>query len=343
MPYIIKSSEKLRPSAAETETKAMLYLMSFRKDSNEIYYFIVDFFNDLTGMDSYSDKMWDLQSKGDKNPSPNTIGTELVTLYKNYVSEFDFAFYIVFLGGVTSSLRINSDLNQFDISNIKKTALEKIKSGLKSECYKKTYINNCDISDDKIDDFLNKIYFVVDDKDKSDYIKKIIKLNRSITPSTEKLNAIFNEIRDIQASKKHISVVEGKIINSPDEALNFGRHLTSEEIKLLVLNRILNQDVFNSRIPISFYNIYTSFPEEKRKSMLEDCKLDLSCALFNVNCSNSFWKLLNNIYLTILKNPAEDINTIYKKLNKSIVKKCTNFNTLSLKYFISIVKDGIEL
>lgn len=79
MPYIVKSTEKTRKSGAETETKALLYLMNFRNDSEEIYYFIVDFFNDLTGMDTYSDKLWDLQSKEAKGNSPKAIGKELVT------------------------------------------------------------------------------------------------------------------------------------------------------------------------------------------------------------------------------------------------------------------------
>lgn len=48
MSYTVKSSEKLRKSGAETETKALLYLMNFRSDSDDIYYFVVDFFNDLT-------------------------------------------------------------------------------------------------------------------------------------------------------------------------------------------------------------------------------------------------------------------------------------------------------
>ena len=56
--------------------------MNFREDSEEIYYFVVDFFNDLTGMTKMSDKLWDLQSKGDKQPSPYTIGTELVKYIK---------------------------------------------------------------------------------------------------------------------------------------------------------------------------------------------------------------------------------------------------------------------
>ena len=57
MAYTVKSSERLRPSAADTETKALLYLMNFRDDSDEIFFFVVDFFNDLTGMNKMGDKL----------------------------------------------------------------------------------------------------------------------------------------------------------------------------------------------------------------------------------------------------------------------------------------------
>lgn len=95
MSYKVESSEKLCHSASETETKAMLYLMNFREDSDEIYYFVVDFFNDLTGMDRMSQKLWDLQSKGTSNTSSKTIGKELVTLFKNYVSPLAFDHYFI--------------------------------------------------------------------------------------------------------------------------------------------------------------------------------------------------------------------------------------------------------
>ena len=206
MAYMVKSSEKLRPSAADTETKALLYLMNFRDDSDEIYFFVVDFFNDLTGMSRISDKLWDLQSKGDKQSSPYAIGTELVTLYKNYVSEFDFDKYILFLGGVSNTVRKDSSLTRFTLSNINDKALGKLKSGLKDEYKKKTYISDEDITDEKIDKFLSEVYFVIDDQSKADYVKKIIKINPSIIPEEDTLVAIFNEIRDVQAGKK-ISVL----------------------------------------------------------------------------------------------------------------------------------------
>ena len=39
MSYTVSSSEKLRKSGADAETKAMLYLMNFREDSSEMQYF----------------------------------------------------------------------------------------------------------------------------------------------------------------------------------------------------------------------------------------------------------------------------------------------------------------
>ena len=94
--------------------------MNFRKNSDEIHYFVVDFFNDLTGMDRYSENLWDVQSKAAKNNSPNAIGRELVTLFKNYVSDIDFKTYILFLGEVSSTVRIGDKLSTFGIDNVKK-------------------------------------------------------------------------------------------------------------------------------------------------------------------------------------------------------------------------------
>jgi hypothetical protein len=339
---MIKSSEKLRHSATETETKAMLYLMNFRNDSNEIYYFIVDFFNDLTGMDRMSQRLWDLQSKGASNSSPNAIGKELVTLFKNYISDFEFHYYILFLGGVTSSLRKDDTKNIFDISNIKDTALINIKTGLIQEGKEKTYIDDVKITKENIANFLKKVLFVVDDKEPSEYVKSIIGSHMRIMPENSVLTAIFNEIRDKQASKKNISSIEGITIETTDEALNYCRHLTSSEIKLMVLGRIINRNPFNQGIPQSFIPIYNKFPPEKQKETLEDCQLALSRALFDKNGADDFWDLFENIYHTITLNIQDDVNAVFNKIDKSIMCRCSNFDVLSLKYFIAGVKDGVQ-
>lgn len=218
-----------------------------------------------------------------------------------------------------------------------------MRTGLLDECKKKTYISDDAVTDETVSAFLSEVYFVIDDQSKADYVKKIIKINPGIIPEEDTLVAIFNEIRDVQAGKKNIGVVEGITIEAPDEALNHGRHLTTTEIRLLVLNRILNQNVIGSRIPMSFIDIYTQFPEERRKNMLEDCQLDLSRALFNSNCQEDFWKLFENIYNTIIENPKDNVNQLYRNLDNCIVKRCFDFETLSLKYFISVIKDGIGL
>ena len=198
MPYTVKSSERTRKTGADGETKALLYLMNFRNDSSEILYFIVDFFNDLTGMDRFSTKLWDVQSKATKGNSPKIIGKELVTLFKNYISEFEFSYYILFVGGVTSTLRIDETLNTFDISNITNASRAKIVEGLKEECYSKEYINNESITDENITGFLSKVLFVIDDKEPREYVRAIIKNHPSIIPEDQILDAIFNEIREEQ-------------------------------------------------------------------------------------------------------------------------------------------------
>lgn len=343
MTYIVKSSERLRPAASETETKALLYLMNFREDSEEVYYFVVDFFNDLTGMSKLADKMWDVQSKGAKSPSPKMIGAELVTLYKNYLSDFEFSCFILFLGGISNAVRVDNHINSFGISNIKEEALKKIIDGLKEECLNKTYIDNSEIIDNKINTFLSKVHFVIDDKEKSEYVKKIVRLNPTIMPKDDVLIAIFNEIMNAQASKKNNKVVEDITLTLPNEAISYGRHLSVTEIKMLVLNRILTQEVVGGRLPLSFTPIYNLYPEEKRKSMLEDCQLDFSKALFDSSSQDDYWKLFEGVYELVKDNPEDDINTIFNKLDVELKNRCRHFNVLSLKYFISKIKDGLEL
>ena len=208
MSYTVRSSEKLRKSGSEAETKALLYLMNFRMDSDKIYYFVVDFFNDLTGMDSMASKLWDMQSKGAHNVGPNAIGKELVTLFKNYMSELSFEAYILFVGSVTGSLRKDSSIDIFGRSNIKESAIELIKKGLVEEGKAKEYIDNDTLTEKNIDDFLDKVLIVVDnDKKPSEYVKAIIKNHPNIIPEEKFQRAIAmftNKSEDFETIKKII-------------------------------------------------------------------------------------------------------------------------------------------
>lgn len=344
MSYTVKSSELLRKSGSEAETKALLYLMNFRSDSNDIYYFVVDFFNDLTGMNNMATKLWDLQSKGAHNVGPKAIGKELITLFKNYMSELTFETYILFIGSVSTVLRIDPSLTVFGIENVNESARKLIKEGLVEEGKGKSYIDDATLTDANIDDFLKEVLFVIDDKHPREYVKAIIKQHPNIIPEDKVLDAIFNEIRDKQSSKKNISVVEGVVIETTDEALNYCRHLTNNEIRLMTLQRIISRDPLSQGVPVSFIPIYNAWPAEHQKEMLEDCQGSLCRALFNKNAADGFWFLFENTYQLIVDYPCETVQQLFGRIQSipNCVSRCPDFDVISLKYFISVIKDGIQ-
>ena len=342
MSYTVRSSEKLRKSASDFETEAMLYLMNFREDSSQMHYFVVDFFNDVTGMDRMAGKLWDIQSKASKSATAKAIGRELVTLYKNYISDFDFSEYILFLGAVPDTFRIDSDLNIFQMDNVNEKAMKSVKEGLLDECHKKDYIDKSKIDSDHIDGLLNSVWFVINDKNPEDYIREIVKKHPRIIPPDSDLIAIFNEIRNKQSEKKN-SLVEGVVINQIDEVLNYGRHLSTNEIRLLVLQRIINTDPLGKGIPEPFFEIYSKFPQETAKDMVEECKRALCCALFNKSAAQGFWKMFDAVYGLIQRYPDKTLDFLFYQIDQETKDGCPDFDVLSLKYFIAKVKEGILL
>ena len=340
MSYTVKSSERHRKSGSDSETKAMLYLMNFREDSSQMHYFVVDFFNDITGMDRMARNLWDVQSKASISGTAKTIGRELVTLYKNYVSSMPFVSYVIFLGGVPETFRVDSSSFSFDSKNITEKAKKSIRDGLVAECMAKEYINNSDVTDERIDDFLGKVWYVIDDKKPEEYVRKIIEQHSSIIPSENDLLIIFNEIRNKQSEKKN-SVVECVVIDNADEVLCYGRHLSTNEIRLLVLQRILHTDPLSSGIPSTFLDTVLKYPPEGVKEMVENCQKSLCSALFNKSAVQGFWKLFDSVYYQLKHYPDMSIGWIYSQLDSDIIEQCPDFDALSLKYFIAITKEGI--
>lgn len=346
MAYTIESTEKLRKPGSETETKALLYLMNSHQDCNEIYYFVVDVFNDLTGMDRAADYLWDVQSKANRAAVPGDIGKGLVTLFKNYTSEFVFNAYILFVGGVSKGLRIDGSSGVFGIENIRESNIKRIKEGLKKEGKKKTYIDDSLLTDEKINEFLSQILIVVDDgRAPSEYVKDIIRKYPKIIPEdADVLTAIFNEIRYKQASKKEINVVEGNSIVTADQVLEYCRHLTSSEIRLMVLQRLINANPLNGHIPVAFNEIYNQWPPEARRERLEDCQRTLCRALFNKNAKDEFWCVFENIYTIVTSCQNISVQQAFLKLKEisDCVSRHPDFDVTSIKYLISLVIDGIQ-
>lgn len=175
-------------------------------------------------------------------------------------------------------------------------------------------------------------------------MKAIIKNHPNIIPEEKILDAIFNEIRDKQAGKKNASSVENIVIETTDEALNYGRHLTNNEIRLMTLQRIINSNPLGKGIPASFVNIYNTWPPENQREMLEDCQRALCRALFNKNAADGFWRLFENTYRLIVEKPNDSVQNLFTMIRSipDCVSRCPDFDVLSLKYFIAVVKDGIQ-
>ena len=339
--YKIYSSEQTRHKASTFETKALLYLAGFHPDSEKMEFFIVDFYNDLTGTDRLSEEVWDLQSKATLNQGPSAIGRNLVTLYKNHISDFEFHHYILFFGGPSSRVVINGGKKVFGINNIRPDALEKIKMALEDECSKKDYIDKSRVTKKSIDEFLERVTFVIDDKEEVEYIKSLITVDPKYAPDNLILKQIFEEIRNTQSSKKDHNEIEGVELSTFSEYKRFNRHIETKKIRLLILHRILNYNFEDKSIPRSFTRYLDSLDDIDRDSFIDSCQERVTLTLFDNSNAKHFWKFFENILICIMKDEKSSINEIYEKLDKEILKKNPHLDDYSARYFIAIVRDDI--
>lgn len=88
MTYIFTKTERNNLKASTFETKSLLYLAALSSKYKDITVLSIDCFNDVSGM-SNNEKIWDVQAKGEKNLTPRKIGSYLITLYENYISDFN--------------------------------------------------------------------------------------------------------------------------------------------------------------------------------------------------------------------------------------------------------------
>ena len=67
MKYKVQSTERTTGLGADQETRALLYLLNDRDDSKQMHWFVVDFFNDVTGVNGLCNYSIDVQAKASKN------------------------------------------------------------------------------------------------------------------------------------------------------------------------------------------------------------------------------------------------------------------------------------
>ena len=347
MKYRISSSERTAASSAETETKAMLHLICYDDDQDSITSFAIDFFNDVTGMDKLTAHLYDVQSKGSSNGiGPKGLGEDLVTLYKNYISEFKdyFVKYILFVQKVTSTVKGDLEISEFKFADMKEAAQKDVRASLIKACKGKTYIDDSNVTDVSIDKFLSCVSFVVSKPDREDYIRPLIKNNVTLSVSDEDMRAIFNEIRKKQTGIKTNSKVEGLELTYPDQVFHYNRVIRRSDIVLLVISRIINTNPLEQGIPKPFVSIYNGIAEDERDEIIEKCQADLAKQMCNVNELVPFWNLLASVVPAIRQNSSADVETIYRSIDSKVLEECSGFeDALSYQYFIAIVKGGLKV
>lgn len=340
MSYTVTASERNNESASTQETKALLYLMNFRQDSDDIFYYVIDFFNDVTGVDRAGSCGWDVQAKASGNLTQSKVGRYLVTLYKNYLSDFKFNSYILFTNGFLPSILIEVHLHEFDIHNFTVTAQKAIFKYLKDEATKKIYIDDSLITDESIRDFLSKVVFVVADTEKSNYIKKLVKINPDILPSDDYLNRIFDQIRAKQTDKKNINT-ENVTINALVEFEKYKKHITNHEVKMLVLSRLIHRNGIN-QTPLSFFPVLLNRNELEQRELIEECQDCMARIMCDVNNGAAYWSLFEDIYKYVSLHPTDDVENIYNLLDAQKINRVQFLNITSTKFFIALVKDGLQ-
>lgn len=121
-------------------------------------------------------KLVDIQAKASKSRAKD-IGTELVTLFKNHVSDFAgyFVAEILFLRSVRDNVFDGERLSQFRFSDIRPKAQQTIRKSLRDECLNKSYIDDEDVTEDAINSFFDKVVFVVSEPSVEDYITPLVR------------------------------------------------------------------------------------------------------------------------------------------------------------------------
>lgn len=345
MAYIIRSSEQNASRGNEMETRALLHMLSFREEYDDINCFAIDFFNDVTGMDNMALRLYDVQSKAARS-GPKEIGPELVTLFKNYVSDFHefFVEEALFLGSIRNNLLIGEPLSEFRFSDLTEEAQADVRSSFEAACHDKSYIDEADITRENIEGFLGEVVFIVSKETVEEYIAPLIRTADALIPTSDEMRAIFNQIKKAQGGIKTQSKVEGLSVNHPSDVYRYNRVLKREDIELLVINMLINKNPMEAGVPVSFIPIYNKLVEvspEDAEDRLEECQDDLARQMFAASEAPAFWKLLSEVVTAIKNNPDASVDDIFLAITPEALAGCKFLHALSAQYFIAIVKDGL--
>lgn len=343
--YKITASEERNEKATEFETKSMLFMMNYYSNSSKVHWFVIDFFNDVTAINKLQDECYDIQSKGVKKISPCQLGRYLVTLFKNFISDFNFADFILFIESVSPELKKElGNKSSFKIFELSSKNVLSIKSGLKDEALKKTYIEDkTKITEENIELFLSKVTVEIDFHKKAEYIKDAVEMSSSVIVEDSYLNKIFKEIRDKQSSKKNNNC-EGDLVSSIGCFYKYDKHIRKDEIEDLIINRICFKSALANlkSVPIEFAKIIKGVDETIYEEIIEENQNDVFRLLNDKNNKKAFWDLFSEVVRIIKSNPNRNIEELYELVDKEKILKVNHLNGMSCKYFIALIEEGLK-
>lgn len=336
--YQFTTTERNNDKASEYETKSMLYLFGCRQDSKDIDVFIIDCFNDVSGADNNVQRLWDVQSKGVRSLNPRTIGIALITLFQNYISDIEFEHYILFIPKLKEMYLNDEDKKYFQMNNFKLRYMDKVKQGLKYEYERRNGVKPIDTD---LEDFLQKVEFVIAEENNQEYIKRITSFRSSIKLEEAFYDAIFDEIRNQQTILK-IKNIDGYQIMNAVEVLQYEKVLWKKDIDALVINRILGMNLFNSRyVPNSFIDEIALLDAEERKDIIQECQSDIAKLLFDKNGRYTFWRFFGKLLTYTDAIKLESPRKIAEKMKIDRVIIPRTLNEKSVMYLISALKEGL--
>ena len=320
--------------------------MCYSNERDEIELFAIDCFNDVTGMDGSCFTLHDVQSKAGKNTNPAKLGEELATLFENSVSEFSqyFATLTLFVGGVSPSVLQDPGLEEFGFHDMKPAAQKSVRDNLVQTCrdrHKGTFADK--LTDDNVEDFLSRVRFVTSKADPKEYILSIACTTSSLFHDDRILTRIFTEIRDKQSALKNRPGIAGESIDRPDQVMDFGRLLRVRDIRLLVIERLLNRDFYKDEIPEDFKEYMRTLPvEEVEKEIVEDCTNELFTQYFDKNDRNAFWTLFDEIVTILEADQDADIQAVHARIDVQTLRACRHMTKRAHLYLIATIKDGLQ-
>lgn len=346
MGYSFPSLERGTASGNAAETCALLHLMCFADERDEIDLFAIDCFNDVTGMDNACFTLHDVQSKASKNTTPAKLGEYLATLFQNAVSEFSqyFVTLTLFVGGVSPSVKEDPAMEEFGFHNMKPAAQNSVRGHLIAACSKRhdgTFKEL--VTDENIDDFLSRVRIVTAKADPTEYIRALAHDSSALLPGRKELLNIFGQIRDKQSSFKNRDEILSATIERPDEVMDYGRVFKVRDIKLLIIERLLNREYFKDAVPEEFQAYLNGLPAEERdEDIIEDCRLEMFTQYFDKNDTDAFWSFLDEIVAVVKVDPAMTLLQIHNAISRDTLRACRHMTRYSRLFFISIVKDGVQ-